>query len=100
MPTAKQIPWAPPGSDADHRTGGIDQRAAGVAGIERRVCLDDGRDWPAITGAQRATKTGDNAHGDGGLETEGIADGKDKLTNPQVAAAAERGMIEAVAVQP
>ena len=100
MPTAKQMPWARAdhgGGDADDLAGGIDQRAAGVAGVERGIGLDDRRDRPAVAGAQRAAEAADDAGGDGRLEAERVADCEHELADAEVGAASEGRVVEAVA---
>src|SRR5690606_26171733 len=65
------------GIDADQVAARVDQGAAGVAAIDRRIGLDK-----ALEGgnAEVAAAGGtDNAHGYGGAETERIADGEDDI---------------------
>src|SRR4051812_27957102 len=49
--------------DADHFATGVEQRATRVAGIQRRIGLDDVVDGPARLGAQGAAESADNAGG-------------------------------------
>src|SRR5213075_2590809 len=67
------------GIDADDVAARVDQRPSGVAGIERRVGLDDVLDQAPALGAHGAPQRADYAGGDGGLEAERVADGDDQL---------------------
>ena len=63
------------GVDADDTAVRIDERSAGVAGVERGVGLDHVFDRATALAAQRPTEGGDDAGGDGRLEAERVADG-------------------------
>src|SRR5204863_4356700 len=63
----------------DHLAKGVHQRAARVAGVERRVGLDDVVDQPAARAAQRPTQRADDPRGYRALETVRIADGDGDL---------------------
>ncbi len=83
------------GVDADHLAADAHERAAGVAGVDGRVGLDEVLDAalaPARQAAQRASLGADDAGGDGEGEAlaERIADGQDPFTDPRVFAVAER----------
>ena len=71
------------GVDAHHLAPGRDQRAAGVAGVQRRVGLDKILDQPAGVAAQGAADGGDHAGGDGGLEPQRVADRHHQLAAPE-----------------
>src|SRR3954454_14431422 len=60
--------------DADHAAVAVQQRAAGVAGVDRRVGLDGVGDRKAVGGVDRAPEAGDDAGRDGSLEAERRAD--------------------------
>ena len=79
------------GVDADDLAGGRDQRAAGIAGVERRVGLHHVLDHPAGARLQRAAERGDDAGGDGRVEAERIADRDRDLAALQLRAVAEPG---------
>ena len=74
------------GVDADDLAARRDQRAAGIAGIERGVGLDDVLDHAAgdASGSERPSAEID-AGGHRPLEAERIADGDDKLAAAEVA---------------
>ena len=59
----------------------IDERPAGVAGIQRGGVLHDAFDEPALPAAQRAPERADDAGRNGGLEPERIADRDDELAH-------------------
>ena len=86
------------GVDADDLAGRRHQRAAGIAGVERGVGLDDVVDQPAGRGAHRAAERRDDAGGDGPFEAERIADGNGDLAAPQPLGIAERRDIGKAAV--
>ena len=71
------------GVDADDFAAGVDERAAGVAGVEGGVGLDDVVDEPAGGAAEGSAHGADDAGGDGGLEAVGIADGDHELADLQ-----------------
>ena len=56
------------------RAAGVEQRAAGVAGVDRRVGLDDLVDLEAVGRADVAAEAGDDAGGRGAVEAERVAD--------------------------
>src|SRR5215208_8231561 len=68
------------GVDADDPPARIDERAAGIAGVQRRIGLDDVVDQAAIAGAQRAANGAHHACGHRLLEAERIADGDRELS--------------------
>ena len=77
--------WSAPfggdhGVDADHLAARVQQRPAGVAGIDGRVGLDGVFDRRAIRVANRADGA-DNAAGHGPAQAEWIADGVDLLAH-------------------
>ena len=76
------------------RDDGVGQRAAGVAGVERGVGLDDVLDHPrrpAVAGGQRAAQPADHAGGDRAGQAERVADGDHELADPQRRRVAEHG---------
>ena len=70
------------GVDADHLAARVDQRATGVARVERGVGLNHVFDQPTRAGLQRAAKGADDAGGDGRLEAVRVADGDGDLAGP------------------
>jgi len=72
------------GIDADNFAARIDQRSAGIAGIQRRIGLDDVIDEPARIGAERAAQRANDAGSDGALKTVRIANRDRKLPNSNV----------------
>ena len=68
------------GVDADDLAGRRDERPAGVAGVERRVGLDDVVHQPSRSRAQRSAERADDAGRDGMVEAVRIADGDRDLT--------------------
>src|SRR3954468_5224945 len=60
--------------DADHAPVGVEQRTARVAGVDRRVRLDDVRDREAVRRLDLALEAGDDARGDRAAEPERVAD--------------------------
>ena len=77
MPTLPSEPSPPVYDlrvDADHFAGGVDQRAAGVARVDRRVGLDHVVDRHPVGGLDFTLQGGDDAAGHGPLQVEGVAD--------------------------
>src|SRR3954453_4634246 len=60
--------------DPDHAAGGVEQRAAGVARVDRGVGLDDAVDLEAVRRLDRALRGGDDARRERALEAERVAD--------------------------
>ena len=60
------------GVDPDHAARAVDQRPAGVAGVDRRVGLDHVRDREAVGGLDLALDRGDDAGGDGRSSPNGL----------------------------
>ena len=86
IPVAKQIAWAcgiiavlTPMT----RPFGIDQRTAGIAGIQRSIGLNDIVHEPARRRAQGAAQRRNDARGHGLRVAERIADGDRDLTDLQ-----------------
>ena len=82
------------GVDADDVAAAVDERAAGVAGVERRVGLDDVVDDPGrLAGArrQRAAERGHHAGGHRAGEAVRVADRDDELADAQRGGVAELG---------
>jgi hypothetical protein len=73
------MPCAHRGIDADDLAARRHQRAAGIAGIERGIGLDNVVDQPAGARAQAAAERRDHARRHGGFEAERIADGDHEL---------------------
>ena len=93
--TAKPTPSLPRllanngGVDTDEPAFGIHQRAAGIAGVDGRVGLNEILilvETRQAAAAQRA----DNAHRHGLADTEGIADGEHNVADFQLVAVAQR----------
>ena len=61
----------------------VDERPPGVAGVERRVRLDDVLDHAACARLQRAAERGDDAGRDRRIEAERVADRDGDLAAPQ-----------------
>ena len=75
--------------DADHLAVRIDQRPAGIAGIEGRVGLQHIIDQPAGLRAQTAPERAHHAGGDRVLESVRVADGDRELADAHAARRAE-----------
>src|SRR5439155_8649799 len=65
--------------DADHFTARIDERLAGVSGLERGVGLNDGVDQPPGLRPHRAAERADDAGSDRRLEAERVSTVDDEL---------------------
>ena len=81
--------------DADDAALGVEQRAAGVAGVDRGVGLDHAGDREAVGRLDVAVERGDDAAGDGALEAERAADGDRRLAGVEVAGVGERERLDA-----
>src|SRR6266850_3470805 len=77
------------GIDADDFTVRIDERASGVAAIDSRIGLNGFVDEGGLAGLHGAAESADDAGSERGLETEGIANGKDFLAHLQSGRIAE-----------
>ena len=77
------------GVDADDLGAGVEEGAAGVAGVEGGVGLEDVVDEAAGAGGEGAAEGADDAGGDGVFEAEGIADGDGDLADVDFAGIAE-----------
>src|SRR5262249_30751885 len=77
------------GVDADDVAARGSERAAGAAGVEGGIGLDDVLDHPTGPGWDRPAERGDDSGGDGRLEAERIADRDDQLTALQALRIAE-----------
>ena len=76
------------GIDADHAAVRVEQRSAGIAGIDRRIGLDEILKRPETdTAAQRA----DDPAADRLADAEGIADRQHHVANLELVAVAKRG---------
>ncbi len=85
------------GVDADDAAGGVGERAAGVAGVERRVGLDDVVDDPHLSAGSRRERPAEGAHhagGDAAGEAERIADRHHQLADAQRRGIAEPCRLE------
>ncbi len=86
------------GVDADDLAAQVDQRAAGVAGVDGRVGLH-GVDVGGVVGRlprrDRPVERADDAGGHRGAQPERRADGDHALPDPEPAGGAERGRAEA-----
>src|SRR6185295_9613098 len=67
------------GVDPDHLPGRVDERAARVARVDRRVGLQHVVDLEVVGRLDRALYGRDDAGGEGAFETEGIADGDGRI---------------------
>src|SRR5437016_14643222 len=79
------------GVDADGAAVAVDQRAAGIARVERCVGLDDAVDQPPRRTTQATSERADDAGGDCRLKPQRIADRDDDLPDAQPGRAAEFG---------
>ena len=82
------------GVDADYVAVRVDERAAGVSGIERGVGLDDVVHQSPRLRAQRAAERADDARGYRVGEPVRIADRDDELARTQRGRIAKRGVRE------
>ena len=82
------------GVDPDHATTGVDQRATAVARVDGGVGLDDLADEHVVGALNNPTQGAHNAHGQGALEAEGVADGDDELAHPQALRRAQGNRME------
>ena len=69
------------GVDADDFAGHIDERAAGVAGIDGGIGLEEVLELAGSAGLDGAVLAGDDAGGDGFGEAERLADGDDPVAD-------------------
>ena len=88
------------GVDADDATAAVGERAAGVAGVQRRVGLDHVVDDPAAPGRQRAAERRDDARGDRAGEAVRVADRDHELADAQPFGVAQLGGDEIVRLGP
>ena len=96
--TAKPMPTLPPAAaagldlrvDPDHAAGGVEQRAARVAGVDRRVGLHDVVDREAVGRLDRALQRRDDAGRQRAVEPERVADGDRRVADLQRLGRAER----------
>src|SRR6185436_4798689 len=77
------------GIDADDVAVGVEQRAAGVAVVDRGVRLDRAVDREVVRGLDRAVERADDAGRDGALEAERAADGDDAGAHEDVVGVGE-----------
>ncbi|VUD75082.1 hypothetical protein MET9862_05722 [Methylobacterium symbioticum] len=68
----------------DQPARGIEQRAAGIARIDRRIGLDHPGEFPPLPRRQAPLQRADHAGGQRVVEAEGVADGEGRLANLQV----------------
>src|SRR4051794_38269845 len=80
--------------DADHAPGGVEQRAAGVAGVDRRVGLDDAVDLEAVRRLDRALGGRHDARRERPLEAERVADRDRRVADLHAQRRAERQRVE------
>ena len=76
------------GVDADHFAGHVDQRAAGISGIDGGVGLNEALKLVADVGAIFGA---DDSGGDGGVQAEGAAEGEDPVAHLHAVGIAELG---------
>src|SRR3954447_18004878 len=81
--------------DPDHAAGGVEQRAARVAGVDRGVGLDRARDGEAVGRLDVAAQRGDDAARHGALEPERAADGDRGLARLELTGVGERERLQA-----
>jgi hypothetical protein len=81
MPALAPLGLAICGVDADQPAGGVEQRAAGVAGVDGGVGLDHAADGAAVEGLDLAVQRADDAGGQRLVQAEGVADGVDALAD-------------------
>ena len=81
------------GVDADDLAARVEQRTAGVAGVDSRVGLDSVFDQRALRASDRADGA-DDAPRHGAAEAEGIADGVDLLAHRESAGISQRDRLE------
>src|SRR5690606_25440336 len=84
---------------ADHLSAQVEQRPAGVAGVDRRVRLDDLRDAVAAhdaAGRDAAPRGADDPGAHAAAQAEGVADGDHPLAGPYVIRVAQRDRVRAV----
>ncbi len=74
----------------------VDQRAAGVAGVDRGVGLDHVRDREAVGRLDLALQGGDDAGGHGAVEAEGVADRDHRVADLDLGGVAERERVQLV----
>ena len=76
--------------DADHFAVDVQQRSAGIAGVDAGVGLDQVVVALRIADLHRAVQGADDAAGDGVLVAIGVAHGDDRFADHQIARGAER----------
>src|SRR5262245_22958949 len=79
---------------ADHARVRVEQRAARVAGVDRRVGLDDLVDLGAVGRADVAPEAGDDPRGRGPVEAERVADGDGGVADLHAARVGERERVD------
>ena len=77
------------GVHADEAPGGIEERTAGIARIDRRVGLDHAGELAPLAGGQAALQGADHAGRQGVVEAERIADGEGRLADLEVGRGAD-----------
>jgi hypothetical protein len=103
--TAKPMPTLPPPVpldaagldlrvDAEHAPGGVEQRPAGVAGVDRRVSLQHVVDREPVGSRDLALKRRDDARGQRPFEVERVADRKYRIAHLSAARVAERERVQ------
>ncbi len=88
------------GVDPDDRSPAADERSTRVAGVERRIGLNQRLDQPAGRAPQRSAKRADDAGGDRVLEAVRRADGDHDLAGSQISRVAEHPPWQIVARGP
>src|SRR5207245_2401304 len=78
------------GRDAHDLAGEVEQRAAGVAGVDGGVGLDRGAQATVVFG-DIAAESGDDTRGDGAGQAQRVADGDDAVTGLEGEGTAEVG---------
>ena len=82
------LPWAPAVAiwelTPTTRPRAVEQRAAGVAGVDGRVGLDHAVDLEAVGGLDVALQAGDDARGGGAVQAQRVADGHHLVAHPHV----------------
>ena len=104
--TAKPMPTLPVAAaagldlrvDADHAAGGVDQRPAGVARVDRRVGLDDVLDREAVGRRDLPLQRGDDAGRQRAVQAERVADRDRRVADLDVLGRAQRQRLEVQAL--
>ena len=86
------------GVDPDHLPGGVEQRTARVAGVDRRIGLQHVVDREAVGRRYLALQRGDDAGREGAFEVERVADREHRIADLDRARVTERERVQRQAV--